>query len=146
MSAISKLGKAAAKYLKSGSRTRSKIKKMGVGFKNKIHKSDQKYFKNAEEQSEVYNQKLLKDKKHVAGRSKQKTRIIDAKKRAERTKTITSKKPVDAKNKSLKRTAVATAIGGAAGAAYEAKTGNTKKAVNTVKQVVNRAKTASKKK
>jgi len=66
-------------------KTSGTLKRARKGIQDKIHSSGRTGFKNAMDQSEDYAAKVLKDKKHIAGRSKQVTRITDAKKRAERT-------------------------------------------------------------
>jgi hypothetical protein len=150
MGLAGKLLKASIKYGKSGTNTawkaQSKIRRTGRKIEDKIHKSNQKVFRNAEDLDDFHRAKALKDKKHVANRSKQVTRITDSKKRMEKTKNSSkdlSKKTKETKGKSLKRTTVAATMGAAAGALYEAKTGNVSKGI---KKVVDRAKTIAKKK
>jgi len=101
-------------------RTSMTIRKAGAPMKQKIHKSGQKSFKNAEDQGDAYMQKVLKDKKHIAGRSKQVTRINDRIKR--NTPEVPKKK-----SSALRTTAkvagltLGTAVGVTAGAEYTKK-------------------------
>lgn len=134
MKAIAKL---ISKYAKSGTnaawKAQTKIRKSGAKMKQKLSQSDQKVFRNANDQDEFYQAKKLKEKKHVANRSKQATRLIDGKKRIEKTKP---------KKTSNKKAVVGTVTGVTTG--YVMGKNTEKKPV--AKQVINRAKSASKKK
>jgi len=158
MGIIGKLLKASSKYGKSGTnayvKAQGKIRKAGAKMKQKLSQSDRKVFRNADDQGEFYEAKALKEKKHIADRSKQTTRISDSKKRKARISD--SEKKIEKTNKPKKAGKVAkTALLAGTGAAayYEGKTGNiskavktgTKKAMGTVEKVIKRAETALKK-
>ena len=93
-------------------RAQSAIRTTGRKIKDKINKSDQTWFRNAGQRDEAYMEKVIKDKKHVAGRSKQVTRIIDRKKRTASEAPVTKKK-----GSALKTIAKVTGTTLAAGAA-----------------------------
>jgi len=108
------------------------IRKAGAPMKQKIHKSGQKSFKNAEDQGDAYMQKVLKDKKHIAGRSKQVTRITDRIKR--------NTPEVPKKKSSALRTVAGLTLGtavGVTGAAEYTKKKNAEAKANANKVKVN---------
>lgn len=86
---MAKIGKALVKLTKEITKAHTNknwkrhaaLAKLRAPMKEKIHKSEQKYFKNAEQRSEAFNEKVIKDKKHIAGRFKQVTRSTDRLKR-----------------------------------------------------------------